>query len=91
MPVNEPLNYEVAVFREDVQALAELFIAGATERLGSLDGEKMKVCIVAAALMTAADLLDNPDADEMPDLTKFKDNGVVEALAKMVAGRFAKR
>jgi hypothetical protein len=95
MPVNEPLNYEVAVFRDDVQAIAELVLAEVAQRLGPIDGEKMKVCIVAAALMTAADLLDYPGADaivsETGRLPVFKDDGVTGALARMVASRVVRR
>ena len=82
MPVNEPLSYESSVFAEDVTAISQVIVDDVIARIGPIDGEKMKSCIVAAALMSAAEVLDG---------AQYRDDGVTGALARMVAARVARR
>jgi len=76
MSVNEPLSYEASVYAEDVTAIANAIVREIHDRVGPIGGEKMKACIAAAAMMSAAQALDGDT---------FKDLGVTGALARMVA------
>lgn len=82
MPVNKPLSYDAAVFTEDVTAIADALIRAVVDRIGPVGEEKMKACIVAAAIMSAAEALDGQ---------VYKDLGVTGALARIVANRVLKR
>lgn len=82
MPVNEPLSYEASVFVEDITAIAQVIVDDVVARIGPIGGEKMKSCLVAAALMSAAETLDGE---------LYKDLGVTGALARLVASRVLKR
>jgi len=76
MSVNGPLSYEAAFLAEDVTAIADKIIEIVNERIGPLTDEPLESCIVAAAMMSAAQEIDGGC---------YKDRGATGALARLVA------
>lgn len=85
MPVNEPLTVEAAVFIEDVEALANKILKTVGEVLPgeTIGGNQHPSCIVAAAMVSAAQVLDGEVA--------YRPDGATGALFRMLAPRAMKR
>lgn len=85
MPVNEPLSTEAAVFVEDVEAIANLILDAVAKVLPgeTIGGNQHPSCIVAAAMLSAAQVLDGE--------VEYRPDGATGALMRMLAPRAFKR